>query len=142
MSIDYSKDITTPIGILRGRDAIYLDSSEYRRPNLSVTGTLNGPLATAATAEWYKYVIEFSGVLWSCVTELETWYDIHRDEETSSSFFETVGHGWKKQFGQALSDNYRKFTLFTYDDVYEVICKQYEIQVNEVQVAECEPENE
>ncbi|NIX02165.1 MAG: hypothetical protein GWN13_28775, partial [Phycisphaerae bacterium] len=84
--------VETPIGTLKGRDAIYLDSFEYELHGLlRLTGEVNGKLASKPVDDFLGYTITFSGVLAFKVVELDSW-----NFKSASSFDEIVNSDWCK----------------------------------------------
>jgi hypothetical protein len=68
------RPIETKIGILSGRDAIYLDSFEYELQGLlRLSGEFNEKLASRPVDKFVKYVLTFKNVLAFKVIELDSW---------------------------------------------------------------------
>ncbi len=112
--------IETPIGILTGRDAIYLDKFEFDSFNLTLTGSFNGHLASNTTERWIEYELTFFGVLALKLIELDSW-----DFKCASSFDEVLNSEWQAKLGGKVSQRHKHYFFQAYDEVIEVICNSY-----------------
>ena len=123
----------TPIGELRGRDAIYLDSVVVGDScnTLTLTGEFNGALATIPQgAKWHAYRLEFKGVIAFQVTELEAWQPACHGEWPRSSFDEILESPWKESLSGPMSsvrEVHRHVCLLTYDRVFDVLSQSCEL---------------
>ena len=127
--------IDTEVGVIFGRDAIFLDSvivGVY--PNsLELIGEFNSSLCSKYKDrdEFIKYNLKFSGVLAYMMTELDL-----RDFLGKSSFDLVVNSEWinelnKWNSSKKLKSDHKHFMVFTYDDVFDVICQSYELTLLE-----------
>jgi len=119
--------IQTSLGILRGRDAIYLDRVDVQITSgiLSLVGNISGSLCSEPqTQDWISYQLSFYGVLAFKVIELDSW-----DHGSSSSFDEIVNSNWIRELGGKVTPSHKHYLVQTYDDVMEVVCKRYDLQI-------------
>lgn len=114
--------IETPIGILKGRDAIFLDGMDVDMQNNTLTlhGTFNGSLASRPIKKEVAYTLRFSSVLALKVIELDSW-----DYSSSSSFDEVINSEWCSQLSGKVDESFKHYLVQTYDDVVEVVCHKY-----------------
>lgn len=126
--------IETEIGIIRGRDAIFLDSIDlnYSSKRISFRGAFNPHLCskTVGSDEFIGFDLSFSGLLALRMIELD--FDVTNGK---SSFDEITNSDWLKQIkcrdhSAKLSAAHRHFVLATYDDVFEIIADHYEIRLS------------
>ena len=129
--------ISTEIGTLFGRDAIYLDSVSLsdKSNTLELAGEFNCPLASKPPpppVKWQAYRIQFCGVLALRVTELDTWESTQGGRWPKTSFDEVTESAWLAQLRSPMSKvtpGHRHFIFQTYDDVFEVICTSYRLDM-------------
>jgi hypothetical protein len=120
----------TPVGILRERDCIYLDSVDFSDgvSTLILRGELNRSLCSAeadAEAPFLSYTIRFDGVLAVRMVELDSW-----DWTAESSFDEVIESPWLSQLGGKITRDHRHFVVQTYDDVFDVACRACSVVVH------------
>ena len=132
------KIIHTEIGILRGRDCIYLDSLSMQDGS---TVVLEGTVNTEIVREFkpprdmpksgeLAYRLSFAGVLALQMFELDTWEsqaDDYYDAFSDSSFEEVLDSSWLGSLRGKVTAEHRHFAVQTYDDVVEVICRGYDL---------------
>ena len=123
--------ISTPIGILRGRNAIYLDAATLSNncSTLELSGEFNCHLASKplTNTRWQRYRIAFHNVIALQMIELDTWESLPQGSEGESCFDECIDSAWLAQMGGKATAEHRHFVVWTYDDVFGVICKGYEL---------------
>lgn len=120
------RPIETPIGIFRGRDAIYLDSLEYELHGLlRLTGGFNRRLASKRADSFANYILTFSGVLAFKVIEIDSW-----DYECDSSFDEIVDSDWCKTLGGKITPSHKHYQIQTYDYVIEVVADKFSLKID------------
>ena len=115
------------------RTAIFLDSIEFlnRTNELRLRGDLNGKQLSELKQEAdLPYTLQFSGVLASRVTELDTW-ESQKNWYNDSSFDEIENSEWIATLGGKIGPEHRHFIVSTYDDVIEVIATDYSLQIDE-----------
>lgn len=129
---------TEELGVLSGRDCIYLDKVEYNsNGNLLLIGEINGDLVSKNTLnkEWYKYSMMFSRVLAYFACELETHDMIAGIEHLDTSCFHIVENSnWidtlpiRKDFNKL---DYNHYRVYTYDIVYNIIAVSYKLDISD-----------
>ena len=120
--------IETELGFLYGRDCIYLDKTEYGY-SLVLYGGINGNLCSIPqTNRFISYKLTFQEALAVHITELDSMYDL--DFWGAESCFDEVNNSsWVKALKGKVTPNHKHFSLQTYDDVFEVVCKSYKFEV-------------
>ena len=122
------------LGALSGRDAIFLDSfSQDEFGNLTFCGEINSTLSENSQGKKFvPYTLKFSGVIAYYACELDTYYDKYAVGEESS--FDVVE---KSKWLAALPSrdgedkaSRKHYRLYTYDFVYNIIAKDYEMNLN------------
>ena len=130
-----SKLIETEIGVLWGRDCVYLDHTlKPDAGTLLLCGTINCrivrnfvPPPGWEKAEDLPYKLLFHNVLGFQMLELDAW-DSQNDETTaqSESCFEEVENStWLNRLHGIPTQSHRHIRLATYDDVFDVLCETY-----------------
>jgi hypothetical protein len=122
------KAIHTEVGVLNGRDVIFLDSVEYNLSTLRFEGEFTASLASAyqGKEEDISYILVFTGVMYYAAWELDL-YPNDRDIESSfdkvenSPLLKTL----KNSGSEKMTDQHQHFVLSTYDDVYEIVALDY-----------------
>lgn len=131
----YFEPIETEAGIIFGRDAIFLDEVrvDLSPHTIELSGELNSPLCSKYkdTDEWIKYSLKFLGVLAFMKTELDL-----RDYLGKSSFDLVVESDWLKELTEKgdsskITAEHKHYIIFTYDDVFDVICQSFELRLLE-----------
>ena len=129
--------IQTAIGILDGRDAIFLDRVHYDIYPLKLTliGSLNGTLSSAGQSGiFYDYCLTFFDIQALQTVEL----DLALPPEGHSSFDQVLNSRWLSRLQLADERNVvpqtivarcNHYRLWTYDYVFDVICSRYELTV-------------
>lgn len=116
--------IVTSVGIIRGRDAVYLDEIMQVGNTLTVRGEINSTLCSNCDSKkWIKYELRFLGI-----SSYRVWsLDIYPSELNMVSSFDMVGDStWARQLDRASSNHY---ILQTYDFVYEILALEHEFQI-------------
>jgi len=114
----------TKHGVIRGRDALFLDKIlSLSESELVLTGEIN---TYGGSDE--NYEIEFSGILHMAMTEL----DFFEGYEGGSSFCviensEKIKNFEKDDSAGKLTKCHRHFVFQTYDTVFEVVAKSYKL---------------
>ena len=119
--------VNTCLGVLKGRDCIYLDQvKQDALNNLTFTGDINGHLISQCRDEkdWFPYTLTFRQVLAYFTCELDTYENLAGTEYLDGSSFDLIEDStWLKSlpvredFDKGI---YRHYRLFTYDDVYNI----------------------
>ncbi len=122
--------IDTELGILSGRDCIYLDKVDLTNGTntLKLSGEINGNLCSQKRSGLFiPYQFTFSGVLALKMIELDSW-----DFLSESSFDEIKKSTWlKKLDGKVNPSEHKHYIIQTYDEVFEVICNKFKFEINE-----------
>lgn len=129
--------IHTDLGILWGRDCVFLDSvSMPDMTTLRLHGSINANIVRdfCAPDGWSKsdeipYVFTFLRCLGYRVLELDTW-DSQNDDTNAfldSSFQEIVNSKWLASLAGKRDHSHRHFQLATYDEVFDIICSDYNL---------------
>lgn len=127
--------IETIAGIISGRDAIFLDDVQVSLypHTIELRGELNSHLCSKFKDEdlFIKYGLKFSGVLAFVMTELD-----FKDHLGVSSFDRVVNSDWldemrRKDHSSKFKPNTEHYVVFTYDDVFDVACESYELNILE-----------
>ena len=128
--------VKTCLGVLKGRDCIYLD--QVKRDglnNLTFTGDINGHLISQHRDEkdWFPYTLTFRRVLVYFACELDTYETLTETKHLDGSSLDLIeDSSWlqslpvREDFDKGI---YRHYQLFTYDDVYNIIAVSYEFAV-------------
>lgn len=132
--MEISKLIETEIGVLWGRDCVYLDhTSKTDAGTLLLRGTINCGIVRNylpphgwEQAEDLPYELLFHKVLGFQMLELDAWGNQNEDlSALSESCFEEVENSmWLKRLHDKL-ERLRHLRLATYDDVFDVLCETY-----------------
>ena len=125
--------VETCLGVLKGRDCIYLDLvKQDDLNNLTFTGDINGHLISKHRDEkdWIPYTLTFRQVLAHFACELDIYENLAGTEHPDGSSFDLIEDStWLESLSVREDfdkDIYRHYRLFTYDDVYNVIAVSYE----------------
>ncbi|MEZ5336038.1 MAG: hypothetical protein R2741_12805 [Methanolobus sp.] len=128
------KPINTVYGYLCGRDAIYLDeiSCDYRNGSVRLTGQFNGNLFSRKIVDdFIDYVLDFTGIYILRMTELDLSYELVNSKFEDSSFFEIMNSELLDHAEKVRNIKLRHFILQTYDDVFEIVCKDYKLCIRD-----------
>lgn len=124
--------ISTDVGIIRGRDAIYVRQFQINEDhNFTVRGELNGALCSSApSADFFGFRCVFHGVVGFRMDALDhsdaSAYRSSFDEGTESEWLNTI----RSRDPSQDFPGYREFRLVTYDDVFTLICHRYDLTVD------------
>lgn len=113
--------IATELGILRGRDCLYLDThvADGQLATLTLEGEINGNLCDPPVSGLFlPYTLNFRGVTSYEVVDLDS-----SNWDWDSSFDEVGG---------PRSDGMRAFTVQTYDYFFTVVCRSFDFTVGRV----------
>ncbi|MEW4369064.1 hypothetical protein [Paenibacillus kandeliae] len=139
-----SKAVTTPLGLMYGRDAIYVDQVHYQydRRKLLLEGSLNGELGSESdTEKFVPYQLTFEGVYYFRATELDLHFALD-DMEDSENMEGPIEHSnWveytdspllrsAREEGKPELQEMRHFVLYTYDDVFKIGCRSYTLKLH------------
>lgn len=123
------KSIETPLGyIMSGRGAVYIDSLEQKNNILIFKGEINSRfcLPEYQKYKWYSYQLILNNVkVYKCENiEVYAW----KEWNCNSPFSEVINSEWHKEYK---TDNnvYKHLIIETYDFIYFVLCKGFEMQI-------------
>ena len=125
--MEVAEPIVTDLGLLRGRDAIYVDRLEQIKGKVEISGEINGRLAGDKRNEWVSFSISFSGVLALEVQET----DICR-WQIKSSFDEVIESSWLDTLGLGQANRHRHFVVSGYDSIIRVAAEDFTIRFGRV----------
>lgn len=134
--MERSVPIETDVGIITMRDGIFLDQVQSDGYHMTFTGDINGALATNHTGEkeWFPYTLTFHGVLACLSCELDTYEGMGDSSFPGSSDFDIIAESaWlqslpiRKDYDK---DHYHHYRLATYDMIYNIIAKDYELDID------------
>jgi hypothetical protein len=134
--------VETDIGILWGRDCVYLDGVEM--PTLStlrLVGAINirivkgyKPPRGWEKVEVLPFTLDFTSVLGFRMLEHDVWGLQESDDNAlhSSSFERVVNSAWIQSLAKGIHpehlSKYLHYQVGTYDDVFDVISLGYELK--------------
>jgi hypothetical protein len=126
------KPVITTVGKIWGRDAIYLDKvNVINESTFELTGEFNGTLCENLKNEEDKqYQITFKSVRLFIMTELdfnEVEYQSSFDEILNSEQVQKMVKKDSAQHIGKIDDRYKHFVFRTYDTVFEIIGKAFEL---------------
>jgi len=113
----------TELGEFKGRNAIYLDYEIYSHvdSSLSFLGEVNGTLCSEVQSDdFIPYNIKFKDVRNHKKITIDEWYSLDEPIHERASSFYSINNG-----------DDRKFFFKTYDWVFEVWAKDYEISFDQ-----------
>lgn len=123
--------VVTLLGELHGRDAIFLDDIGVGRNALTLRGELNGRLLSPPREDYIGYTLSFNGLIAFSMTELDACLELG-----VSSFDEILDSKWLREIRRKVEpdmlshDGLRHFFVLTYDYVFSVICRGYELSLS------------
>lgn len=127
---------TEALGILYGRDCIYIDAVMLDdMDSLTFSGEINGCLASKIRREvWIPYRLEFKRVIAHFSCELDTYENIEGTRYLDYSDFTVVKNSTRLlklpirgDFDRSL---YKHFRIFTYDVVFDIFAVSYEFSAD------------
>jgi hypothetical protein len=72
-------------------------------------------------------VLTFRGILALKIIELDSW---RWDGQIVSSFFEIQESSWIQELEGKVTTEHKHYLVITYDDVFEIVCDQFEFQAD------------
>ncbi len=127
-----SVPIDIGLGEMNGRDAIYLDNITFsnRTNHLHLSGKINSNLCSSPmTEKWVPYELKFEWVIAYKITELDTW-ESQKNWYNISSLDLIENSDWLKSLGgKKKSPEHKHIIMLTYDDVIELVCKNYQVKL-------------
>lgn len=131
-----SVPIETDAGVIRKRDGIFLDRVQDDGYHIIFSGEINKTVVSnnRSGKEWLPYTLTFQGVLASFSCELDTYENLGDVSYHESSDFDLIEESAWLQSLPVRKDydkgSYRHYRLVTYDTVYNIIAKNYELLID------------
>ena len=131
------KAIDTPVGIVAGRNAIYLDSIDYNYDarTVSFSGQFDAGLCRGYKGDkaWIDYTISYRSVIYFRQVELDH-YSPDTLNEITSSIDENTGSELlaalkEIEKGNKISPDHKHYLLATYDDIFDVVARDIKIEL-------------
>ena len=122
--------IETPLGILQGRDCIYLDDLNQNQYNYL---TFKGEFSTYSIEEphFLPYTLTFHSCISYFACELDTYINLSKDP-VKASFVLIENSKWLKKLPireDYPKSHYKHYRIYTYDVVYDIIATGYELKL-------------
>lgn len=125
--------IVTEAGLLKGRDAVFLDRIESDGLELVLAGDINSGLSSAGTGVMIPYRLTFIGVISSFTCELDSHETIPENQfpypAPYASSFDLIENSLYLARLPVRGDydktRYRHYCLSTYDHIFHVIAEGY-----------------
>jgi hypothetical protein len=125
--------IITDIGIISGRDAIYLDLVEHKDNVLTFYGEINSDLLNIkdiGNDDFIKYTLNFYDVIFYQCYEL----DLYSLNLLKSSFDSIKNSKLIEELNsrkiEKITNEHKHYRLATYDYIYEIISSKYILKIN------------
>ncbi len=126
--------IETRLGVICGRDSIYLDevTYDYAHRKVRLSGEINGALCSSSNDDSIiKYKLEFLGIYVFKLAELDLWCELTDIDFCITSFGEIKNSALSAQASKVEGANLKHYLIQTYDDVFEIVCKEYKFELPE-----------
>lgn len=124
--------IETSLGILKGRDCIYLDKVYKNARSYIFEGEINGRLLNNGKDGFIKYKLEFKNVVSMFACGMDT-YDIINVNDVysfqmieNSKYLKTIASNDELDI-----KSLKHYRLKTYDDVFDVIAEDYLLEIGD-----------
>lgn len=123
--------VETSVGyITAGRDAVHVDSIEQKSSTLTFKGDINSRFCRPEYQKlrWHPFQLTFEDVkVYRCENiEVYPW----QEWNCEYAFSEVMNSEWHAEYGME-KDIYRHFIFETYDYIYFVLCKNFEMVMTE-----------
>ena len=134
--MERSVPIQTDLGIICKRDGIFLDRVWSDGYHMAFAGGINGRLVSNRRnrKEWFPFTLTFHGVLACLSCELDTYEGMGDTSFPDGSDFDRIEESaWlrslpvRKDYDK---DHYQHYRLATYDTIYNIIAKDYELDID------------
>jgi hypothetical protein len=117
-------EIHKEIGLIKGRDGIYMDSLEVVDKTIKITGDINCQLCSIHhDARWIKFNLIFKQVIYHKLLEPECFSYISKYE---SNIAEEKGSELIMKYG---IENKKHYIVLTYDYCLEVVASEIEMRI-------------
>ena len=122
--------IETSLGILKGRDCIYLDKVYKKDRSYLFEGEINGRLLNNGKDSFIKYKLEFKNVISMFTCELDSYDAINTNSVYSFEIIEDSKYLKKLSADKKFdSKAFKHFRFKTYDDIFDIIAKDYALEI-------------
>lgn len=127
-----TKPIETSLGILKGRDCIYLDKVYKKDRSYLFEGEINGRLLNNGKDGFIKYKLEFKNVISMFTCELDSYDAINTNSVYSFEIIEDSNYLKTIAANDELDiKSLKHYRLKTYDDVYDIIAEDYVFEIGD-----------
>jgi hypothetical protein len=117
-------ELNTEVGVLKGRDAIFLDKIVFdRETKVRLVGELNSDKGDK------NFEITFEGIVYFSAVEFDF------DEREQMESFGIISDSKKlkdirsRDHSRKTNNGHRHYYIRTYDSVFEIICAKYELTI-------------
>lgn len=119
--------ITTPLGILFGRDCIYVDVFTQKHQQMLIEGEISGNLLRPKiSSTWIPFTMTFERAMAAIITERE-----HSEWQSKSSFDLVVESEWCRNLSGTGDTGVQHFVLSGYDHIYQVAAKSFHLVIGD-----------
>ena len=124
--------IETSLGILKGRDCIYLDKVYKKDRSYLFEGEINGRLLNNSVDRYIKYKLEFKNVISMFACELDSYDAINTNSVYSFEIIENSKYLKTIAANDELDiKSLKHYRLKTYDEVFEIIAEDYVFEIGD-----------
>ena len=122
--------IETSLGILKGRDCIYLDKVYKKDRSYLFEGEINGRLLNNSVDRYIKYKLEFKNVISMFTCELDSYDAINTNSVYSFEIVEDSKYLKIIAANDELDiESLKHYRLKVYDEVFEIITEDYSLEI-------------
>jgi hypothetical protein len=125
--------IVTEIGVISGRDAIFLDLAEHKDSALTFYGEINADLLNTkyiGNGDFIKYTLGFYDVIFYQCHEL----DLYNFNLLKSSFDHVKNSELIEELNsrnsEKMTKDHKHYRLATYDYIYDIISSKYILKIS------------
>jgi hypothetical protein len=126
--------IITELGVICGRDAIFLDKINFTSTsNVELIGEINSVLCSIKMSEerYIPYKFLFKSIYYFNMVELDVSYsNILRNVNVSSSLIEVEESELLERIKEVRGLDLRHLIICTYDEIFEIACEEFEMEFN------------
>lgn len=124
--------IETSLGILKGRDCIFLDNLIKKENSFIFEGEINGRLLDNGKDAYIKYEFEFKKVVSMFTCELDTYDAMNTNSVYSFEIIENSKYLKNIAANDELDiKSLKHYRLKTYDDVFDIIAEAYVLKIGD-----------
>lgn len=127
-----TKAIETSLGILKGRDCIYLDKVYKKDRSYLFEGEINDRLLNNGKDGFIKYKLEFKNVISMFTCELDSYDAINTNGVYSFEIIENSKYLKTIAVNDELDiKSLKHYRLKTYNDVFDIIAEDYVFEIGD-----------